>query len=186
MPQSAQHGFRLKLPRAEAGQRTGFQCLNRHSMGSDCNLQAARGGAVSVSMPQSAQHGFRLHWSMGDQHYRQVSMPQSAQHGFRPSAIYQAHRDIVFQCLNRHSMGSDRRATLSTSEFLRFQCLNRHSMGSDQPLPSRILPAAVVSMPQSAQHGFRLPWWLVLIAGVFVSMPQSAQHGFRQRVSGEG
>ncbi len=38
----------------------------------------------------------------------------------------------VFQCLNRHSMGSDYSQSTSTpTPVTVFQCLNRHSMGSD-------------------------------------------------------
>ncbi len=87
MPQSAQHGFRLQRSAMRADGEGMFQCLNRHSMGSDDTRDHDQTVQCAVSMPQSAQHGFRLsYWTHDMLGY------------------------FLFQCLNRHSMGSDSNA----------------------------------------------------------------------------
>ncbi len=44
---------------------------------------------------------------------------------------------VLFQCLNRHSMGSDFFRNSAYLGGLLFQCLNRHSMGSDESVDRR-------------------------------------------------
>ncbi len=165
MPQSAQHGFRLRTLFVLPPPSPQFQCLNRHSMGSDAMYQDSLYFPLVVSMPQSAQHGFRLTPEPVLHHPLNVSMPQSAQHGFRLEQPEGSGTDIPEE----------------------FQCLNRHSMGSDPAIPQAPTPLLIgVSMPQSAQHGFR-PGGCGDAGTDFVpvSMPQSAQHGFRLVEAGE-
>ncbi len=131
-------------------------------------------------MPQSAQHGFRLFHPKNSTLAVIVSMPQSAQHGFRRRALERSTgAPVKFQCLNRHSMGSD--LGLSSSKAHEWRGFNA-SIGTAWVQTWRsCLPSSwgAVSMPQSAQHGFRRFGDQSSESAACVSMPQSAQHGFR-------
>ncbi len=193
-----------------------FQCLNRHSMGSDINPGSFLYPFIVVSMPQSAQHGFRLPTPYPLPHPLGVSMPQSAQHGFRqstpppdpatllsfnasigtawvqtatnagkhsPSATSfnasigtawvqteDASKTMVilcqFQCLNRHSMGSDYDSHFTVKHFTcRFNASIGTAWVQTRPPHPRLLPSQPVSMPQSAQHGFRPDSRKVIVSG---------------------